>query len=353
VTASPRADRSSDYYPWFDWLRIVLAGAVMLSHDGLLDFWPAAGNFAVEVFFALSGWLIGGILLKTSTSQLPHFYFNRAARIWCPYYLALALLVAASLMHDTVTHKWLEFVAYKATFVYNWFGPPQLDDFRAQMPLQGTGNHFWSVNAEEQFYLVAPLLLVLAPARYGRSILAWIALAVAAWWTQTFASIVFGVLAAAVAIRRPTLFTELRSRLVLGALLIASVAGMAAGWTYELMAPFCSISVVLLLAIKGAQHPGGQFAGGMSYPLYLNHWIGLAAGHSAVKRFGLTDASFMRHAGSIVLSLALAALLYWFVDRKILKARPRFYTPQLGRAAMVGAYLLVGVGLCIGLLVNV
>ena len=152
--AKPRArgSRKTDYYPWFDWLRLGLACTVMVSHSGLL--WSQAGNFAVQVFFALSGWLIGGILLQLREDELPRFYFNRALRIWCPYFLALGLLITASLtLRDTPTYKWSEFVFYKSTFVYNLFGPPQLAQHQAEMPLAGTGNHFWSVNAEEQFYL--------------------------------------------------------------------------------------------------------------------------------------------------------------------------------------------------------
>jgi len=113
------------YYGWFDWLRFALALVVLLYHDGIFR-WEQAGNFGVQVFFALSGWLIGGILCKTERSALKRFYFNRALRIWCPYLLALTFLVMGSLLHDHLTSKWLEIVFYKFTFVYNLFGTPQL-----------------------------------------------------------------------------------------------------------------------------------------------------------------------------------------------------------------------------------
>lgn len=84
--ANMTSNNQSHYFPLFDWLRIALAFVVLLSHDGLLKLWPQAGNFAVQVFFALSGWLIGGILLKLDKNELPKFYFNRAIRIWIPYF---------------------------------------------------------------------------------------------------------------------------------------------------------------------------------------------------------------------------------------------------------------------------
>ena len=142
--------QDTPYYPWFDWLRGVLAIAVMLKHDGLIP-WEHGGNFAVQVFFALSGWLIGGILIHLKPADLPRFYFNRAVRIWIPYYIAVGLLIAASLLRDPVTAKWLEIVFYKLSFVYNLFGTQQLANHVAEMPLRGTGSHFWSVNAEERF----------------------------------------------------------------------------------------------------------------------------------------------------------------------------------------------------------
>ncbi|SRR6266851_1166741 len=158
------------YYPAFDYLRITLATAVAAGHADLIT-WSQAGNLSVQVFFALSGWLIGGILLRSSPDDLPRFYFNRAARIWIPYFVAVAILIVVSLLRDTVTTKWIEIIFYKITFVYDFFGPPQLAEFGNAMPLKGTGNHLWSICAEEQFYLVAPIFITLLP--LGRRIWPW------------------------------------------------------------------------------------------------------------------------------------------------------------------------------------
>jgi peptidoglycan/LPS O-acetylase OafA/YrhL len=72
------------------------------------------------VFFALSGFLIGGILLNSDAKDVPRFYFNRSTRIWIPYAIAIALLLTVTLLKQgwPDTKMW-EFFTYKATFVYN------------------------------------------------------------------------------------------------------------------------------------------------------------------------------------------------------------------------------------------
>lgn len=336
------------YYPWLDWLRIILALVVLLHHDGLLKLWSYSGNFAVQVFFALSGWLIGGILLNTKKADLPHFYFNRALRIWVPYFFALALLVAASLLHDQITFKWLEFVFYKLSFVYNIFGTPQLETFLQSMPLQGTGNHFWSVNAEEQFYLLSPLLLVITPARFGKSILTWTVLAALALFTQTYASIVFGVLSAVIVKKFGNLHLTLSARLTFVVIIILSIVGFTKQLDYMFIAPLCAISIVMLLTTQGKQTSLGVFVGGMSYPLYMNQWIGGFVTNFLFKHLGLTAPTF-KHITAILLSLAIAATCYWFIDKRILAMRANLYTAARGKILTIIAYASVIVGICVGL----
>jgi peptidoglycan/LPS O-acetylase OafA/YrhL len=335
------------YYPWFDWLRLVLACVVMLSHEGLIQPWPQAGDFAVQIFFALSGWLIGGILLTLPKRDVLPFYFNRALRIWCPYFLALALFVSASLLRDPVTPKWREFIFYKATFVYNLFGTRQLAEHRLEMPLIGTGNHFWSVNAEEQFYLVAPLLLVLVSRRFGRSVFTWIAIAALTWFGRVYASIAFGVLAAVIADAYGAFHKHYLVRILAGAVVAGSAIGFVAGADYDMLSPLCAIAVVLLLAINGNQHPAGALAGGMSYPLYLNAWIPVFVVNFVFKRVGLAN-PFARHTLILTLNLAMAAFLYWFIDRRLHAIRRRLYTPGRARVVAMVAYGTVAAGVSVG-----
>lgn len=339
-------DDASAYYPAFDWLRGGLAAIVMLYHDRVIG-WSHSASFAVEVFFALSGWLIGGVLLQLSRADLPRFFFNRAVRIWIPYFIALAFLLGASLLRDPVTAKWLEFVVYKITFVYNLFGPPQLAAHSQSMPLAGTGNHFWSVNAEEQFYLLSPLLLVVVAHRGGRHLMTWVLIAVVAWWGHYYASIVFGVLAAVVINRYGPVHRATPGRVVLAVAALLSAIGLAMGFVYELIVPVFAVSIVLLLAYKGERRPFGVLVGGMSYPLYLNHWIGVFLANALLKPFGLKDTG-ARQALAIVLSVVIAVALYWWIDRRLLARRSQMFTRSRGNIVAALAYGVTAIGLMIG-----
>lgn len=339
--------QKNQYFPWFDWLRGILAITVMFDHQGIVP-WEPAGHFAVQVFFALSGWLIGGILVKLKPEDLPRFYFNRALRIWAPYYIALMLLVVASLLKEPITGKWLEFVFYKLSFVYNLFGPPQLAAFKDAMPLDGTGNHFWSVNAEEQFYLLAPLLLVLIPHRFAKSTLLWASIAAIAWYFNTYSSILLGVLAAVATHEFGEFHHKTTVKFSLLALFLACLYLLIIDFNYEKTAPVIAIAMILLLARAGRQTKMGAIVGGMSYQLYLNHWIGFFAAHALLSPFGLRD-SIYAHMVSFVLNVTLAIILYWLVDRRIHQFRGQWFTHTRGLLATKMAYGMIAIGLIAGL----
>lgn len=335
------------YYPYFDYLRIILATIVMFVHDGLFS-WSKSGALAVDVFFALSGWLIGGILLHLSSKDLPRFYFNRAIRIWVPYFITFSVIVLLSLIKQEPTNaKWIEIVFYKLTFVYNIFGPPQLAEFRSDMPLDGTGNHFWSVNAEEQFYLLAPLLIVLVP-KIGRSIVFWIVLTLTMWHFNIYAPMLFGVLAAVVNNKYPNFYAQTFSKFCFLSLVVASTLAMAENSeNYLLFSPIFSIGIVLLLAVKGEVNPIGKFLGGISYPLYLNHWMGFYLCNFILTRLGLQE-SFIQYALSAIVNYGIASILYFYVDRKLIAKRDRLFTVFRGKIVIWIAYGMVAIGLLVG-----
>lgn len=335
-------------YPLFDWLRFVLASVVVLGHSAIIP-WEAAPFLAVQVFFALSGWLIGSILLRSTPEDIPRFFFNRGTRIWIPYFGAIALLYAVSLLRDPVTASWLDFLAYDVSFTHNLYSlkPSPLEALPV-MPLAGTGNHFWSIAVEEQFYLAAPLLILLVPG--GRSPWLWGPLAVLAVVSVSwFGAISLGVLAASLRHRfgdwhrRPTVEAAL---MVTAALLLGLLAGGVGN--ARQIAPVFSVSLVLLLARAGRREPVGELLGGLSFALYLNAWIIGFVLNSALKHAGMTITTAGALA-SYAVAVGAAAAHFLLIERPILRARGRFYTDRLGRRFRIAAYGLFAIGVAIGL----
>lgn len=333
---------SSSYYPLFDLLRFVLATDVLLYHSGVLK-WAQSGNLAVQVFFSLSGWLIGAILCNTKPEDLAKFYFARTARIWIPYFSALSLIIIISSLRDQINMKWLEFVFYKITFVYNIFGTPQLNEFLSQMPLKGTGNHLWSINAEEQFYLLAPLLLVTASRFGGRSILIWFLISVLAWKYNIYTSIIFGVLASVIRSHYPVIFDKKSARIIGFLAAVIAALGIYRGYDYLALSPFFSVSIVIMLAIKGRRNSILDFLGGISYPLYLINWIGLFTANFITSSLGLRETTLGLLLG-IVASYAAATIHYIYIDKNIKDIRDSVYTKKLGYIALITGYSMVTAG---------
>ncbi len=123
------------------------------------------GWSGVDLFFVLSGFLIGGILLdhREAVSYFKPFYGRRISRIFPLYYAWIGLVLLLRLPADAPHWSY-------ALFVQNLF-----DGTHPEWDSQFIG-HTWSLAIEEQFYLVAPLVIRFVPLR----ILPWIAGAVIA-----------------------------------------------------------------------------------------------------------------------------------------------------------------------------
>ena len=141
-------------------------------------------DFGVRLFFVLSGFLITGILLRAGSENRPRtlrrFYVRRFLRIFPAFYLLL--FVAAVLAVPGIREGFWWFAAYLADFWFIFIGSVANPNY---------GAHFWTLAVEEQFYLVAPALILFAPRRYLKPVLigivglaiAYRAGAVAAGWS--------------------------------------------------------------------------------------------------------------------------------------------------------------------------
>ena len=139
-----------------DLLRALAVIIVTLYHAGIMGF-PLAGRvhrfgwIGVDLFFVLSGYLIGGQLLASLARQQPiklgRFFARRALRILPAYLVILAIYL--------LLPSWREY-------------PEMFPLWKFLLSVQNIGlrggtafSHAWSLAVEDQFYLILPLILLL------------------------------------------------------------------------------------------------------------------------------------------------------------------------------------------------
>ncbi|MGH1563817.1 acyltransferase family protein [Mumia sp. DW29H23] len=150
--------------PEIQGLRAIAVGLVVVFH-----LWPnrlPGGYLGVDVFFVISGYLITAHILResdrTGTIALGAFWARRARRLLPAAYLVLAAsLVAVFLWVPRML--WQQFVreiGAAALYVENWALAADAVDYLAADNVASPAQHYWTLSAEEQFYLVWPLLVV-------------------------------------------------------------------------------------------------------------------------------------------------------------------------------------------------
>jgi peptidoglycan/LPS O-acetylase OafA/YrhL len=146
-------------YRQLDGLRAVAVAMVLYAHLFAADgsYW---GHVGVRLFFVLSGFLITRLLLEARSAVefepvavLKSFYIRRALRIFPPYFAMLSFVWLANLEESKVVLAWHAF--YLSNF---WYA---LRDEWTPWILC----HTWSLSIEEQFYVIWPLIILLAPRR--------------------------------------------------------------------------------------------------------------------------------------------------------------------------------------------
>ncbi|HQY65085.1 MAG TPA: acyltransferase [Polyangiaceae bacterium] len=130
----------------------VMAGEQHITLDPDLSGFSVSIFFGMDMFFVLSGFLIGTILLRSleqhGSQNIRRFYVRRAFRTFPLYYVVLVALALGT----TLTPQQRAHLPYELIYATNFMpgGHTQL--------VMSWG---WSLALEEQFYLTVPLLFVL------------------------------------------------------------------------------------------------------------------------------------------------------------------------------------------------
>lgn len=149
-----------------DGLRFLAVVPVVYHHatprvlEGILG----KGPLGVDLFFAISGFLITTLLLRerarTGSVAIAGFYGRRARRILPLYYAVLALTCVRALFLDPASPVRVHFFAsvpFYATFTSTWF-------VDTSVPHPILFAYAWSLAVEEQFYAVWPHVARRGPA---------------------------------------------------------------------------------------------------------------------------------------------------------------------------------------------
>jgi peptidoglycan/LPS O-acetylase OafA/YrhL len=151
--------RSATFFSSLDGLRCISILAVIWHHTGIhaggLNL-ARQGYLGVDLFFAISGFLITTLLLRErerfGSISLRDFYIRRTLRIFPLYYAVVLIYVVLVLALERGTpagRDFLKNLPYFLTYTANWF-----------VVLDGRVIFYfaWSLATEEQFYLVWPTI---------------------------------------------------------------------------------------------------------------------------------------------------------------------------------------------------
>jgi peptidoglycan/LPS O-acetylase OafA/YrhL len=361
---------TSKRIPELDGLRAIAILSVLCHH-----FWPVSGGLwsaasrlvavgwmGVDLFFVLSGFFITRILLdaRGAPDYFSRFYLRRAKRIMPLYYCVLL----GTLAYARFANHGSDYF----TLVQSWGNPAWFIFFAANIksavintwPTIFTLTPLWSVQVEEQFYLIYPLVIAFVPAKHLNRTLAGsiaaaftlrlvLALIFPGFWKLQYAlmpcrmdDLAMGALVAC-AFKQgawPLRATTTALLATIGVIFIGVM--LAAGHVttrdpfvrtagYSIIGGTCAMLLAWTLLNLGAPstsplrfRPLRQI-GQISYGLYLLHGPVAFVVKTSVKWiFGLNiDKAPLGLLAFMVVSIAVAAASYHFFEEPILRSKVR------------------------------
>jgi peptidoglycan/LPS O-acetylase OafA/YrhL len=311
-------DRLDHRIAGLDLLRGIAVGLVMLRH-ALPDVFPGAGVVGVVMFFALSGYLITGVLEKKP--RLGDFYARRAWRLVPPLLVLVAGVVLVTLVLDPLGDR--DQLLKTVVVALTW---------TADLPFGHASDatyHLWTLALEEQFYLLWPATLLFLGPRRGLVLAALatgLACLLTTWWLAEDPDLAYSlptswalcfVVGAAARVHRDRLRVQTwTAPVALAALAVLSMVPLRGhALTYLAGGPAIAVlTAALVLSWRTwttVTHPA----------LRALVWLGTVSYAAYLWNYPLT--LWLRpHAGlAVVLTLAAAALSWRYVEAPLQRRR--------------------------------
>lgn len=359
------------YRPDIDGLRAVAVLAVIASH--LPEKFLPSGFLGVDVFFAISGFVVTASLLGQRRTKLRHLYVGFLARRVKRLLPALAVCVAVTGLVVLATdpfprHSFQTGLAALfgfANIVLFFF---ELDYFSPSSVFNAF-THTWSLGVEEQFYVVFPFFVWLFYFRshsesfnaLSRAMIlgGLVSVAMFAWLYEDHQVAAFFLMPARIWELGVGALVFLASRRTRSAsfqkhlwrlspfALAALIACFFAPESFAVLATIAAVSLAAVLLASDGRSPAARaltlppvvYVGKISYSLYLWHWPIIALGPIVL-------ATTWRSSPVYVVAMAVAAIVSFHSIEKPLRYRDwttrRIRDIGLGLAGnlVIGAILL-------------
>ena len=348
-------DRS--YRADIDGLRAIAVGVVILFHLRIGGF--EAGFAGVDIFFVISGYLITGHILRDIAAKrfsFAEFYLRRARRILPALIATIMLSFFAGWLF--LAPEFLRPLAKEATHgllsisnVQYW---REANQYFAPTADQLSLLHLWSLSAEEQFYLVSPLVLVLFsrtayvfPAIALIGLLSLLAAAVwlprdpeAVFFLTPFRAFEFVLGALAIQLEQRVAASSVGRAaaaivgyvVLIGSLFLIGRFQRAAGLA---ALPPCIATTAIIAANRPMRllaNPAVLAVGRASYSLYLVHWPVI---FFARYIFGEPVETPAGISAQLAVMTALTALLFFAVEQPLRRLQLARWKQATGFAAVI------------------
>ena len=319
-------------------LRAIAVVFVLLYHAKI----PLLNSrfLGVDVFFVISGYLIGGIIIRETELgrfSFRKFYSRRAWRLLpASYVVIFMVLIISPIFLSTAELSDLAWQAIGAlTFTSNIVLWQQAGYFGGEASLKPL-LHTWSLAIEEQFYLFLPIILAFTRDKVRIllvSIAALISISLTVYLRESASvsffllptrawELLFGVIVADIVLRRGSINIP-RSIYALSfiAVLVLPFIDLQ-GFHPGPQGAIVCLATAIILASKQRELPGVKsigvlYIGAISYSLYLVHWPLFAFYNSITFSSPWSNnIDALIRVSLIFLSFIAAALLHRFVEER-------------------------------------
>lgn len=300
------------------------------------------GSVGVDIFFALSGWLITWLLMvewrNSGRINLASFYIRRAFRIIPLYLVAIVLYGAAAIALAFLLEQDEELIAFFERL-------PLLTSFNGEYLTNEKSNlfgHAWTLGIEEKFYILWPALILFFSRRIFTGSVLVTAIVLSLIHLAEYRDLLlrgyiglgFGAVLACIVATRPIALRIVSNiSLAYGALLLIVVfyvfsVSVPHAYAWNLLISFCAAGLIGCLWTRDEPSHVSRVlsfwpisgSGRLTYAVYLTHVLVINTVVLFSGKIGLDTMWVILFAASYFASIAFGYVLHLHIERPLIRA---------------------------------